>query len=161
MILNELFSGKNNMKTCYVNRPVLNKEAVRDWARANGFRSTLPGEDFHVTLVYSKKPFDWSKVSPDQNVLYIEPDTRRELHVFDGGATVVHFKDERLDQRWADIIKMGAGTSYPTYKAHVTITYKGKPARAIAYPGELILGPENWQEINDDWRDGMAEVPLG
>lgn len=160
MILNELFKNDADLKSVYVCRKVLNKEALRDWARVNGFSTTLPSSDFHVTIVYSKQNFDWNATQPDLNVIYIAPQDDREIHVFDGGATVLHFHDDRLSQRWKDMIRMGASTSYPDYKAHVTITYAGKPDEALPYPGELILGPEEWSEINSGWKEDLVEQPL-
>lgn len=160
MFLNELFKDETSMKTLYVSRRVLNHEAIRDWARENGFKSTLPPDDFHVTLAYSKKKFDWASCERDEEVLYIEPSDERELHVFDGGATVIHFSNEDLGKRWKEFIDLGASNSYPTYKAHITVTYKGKPKKALAYPGEIVLGPEEWAEINSDWKNEMIEHKL-
>jgi hypothetical protein len=160
MILNEMFKDETALKTLYVSRPVLNKQAIRDYAKLNGFASTLPSDDFHVTVVYSKEKFDWDLDAPDQNIIYVDPSDKRELHVFDGGATVVHFKEQRLEDRWQSLIDMGASTSYPDYKAHITITYEGKPKDAIPYDGELILGPEKWTEINSDWKSEREEEPF-
>lgn len=160
MRLMEFVTGENVVKSCYVSRKVLNREALRDWARDNGFKSSLPGEEFHVTQLYSKEDFDWSSTTPDTNYLYIAPDDKREIHVFDGGATVLHFHNDQMSQRWQQFIDFGASTSYPDYKAHVTITYKGKPKKAIPYTGELVLGPEVWKEVNSNWAANVHERPL-
>jgi hypothetical protein len=160
MILNEMFKDETSMKTLYVSRQVLNKQALRDYAKLSGFASTLPSDDFHVTVVYSKDKFDWNLDEPDQNFIYIAPSDDREIHVFDGGATVIHFKEPKLESRWQDLIDMGASTSYPDYKAHITITYEGKPKGSFPYAGELILGPEKWTEINSDWKSERVEEPI-
>lgn len=160
MIINELFKDDATKKTLYVSRQVLNHEAIRDWARENGFKSTLPPDDFHVTIAYSKNKFDWSSTEPDEEIIYIEPDDTRTLHVFDGGATVIHFSNDALAERWQTLLDLGASNSYKTYKAHITITYMGKHKMAIAYTGEIILGPEVWAEINSDWQNDMKEVEL-
>jgi hypothetical protein len=157
MILNELFKDETSIKTAYVSRKVLNHEAVRDWAEENGFPSTLPVDDLHVTIAYSKEKFDWSTTEPDEEIIYIEPSDDRQLHVFDGGATVIHFTNEALTQRWQALIDLGASNSYKTYKAHITVTYTGKPKKAVPYPGEIVLGPEVWKEIDNDWKSDMVE----
>ncbi len=148
------------MKSVYVSRNALNREAIREWARANGFHSTLPGEDFHVTIAFSKEMFDWDSTEPRQDFIYIPPAKDRQLKVFDGGATVIHFTNDQLAQRWQEFIDLGASNSYPDYKAHITVTYKGKPKKAIPYPGEIVLGPEIWKEVNMDWKKEMKEVSL-
>ena len=43
----------------YVSRPVLNAPQIIAWAKAQGFATTLPPEDMHVTVAFSKEPVDW------------------------------------------------------------------------------------------------------
>ena len=43
----------------YVYRPLLNASELIDWARSQGFTSTLPAEDLHVTQAYSRRPVNW------------------------------------------------------------------------------------------------------
>ena len=50
-------------RTLYVSRRVLNAGAIIDWAKDQGFETTLPAEDLHVTIAYSRTPVDWMKVT--------------------------------------------------------------------------------------------------
>ena len=51
-------------KTLYVNRPLLNAGQITAWAKAQGFKSVQKPEDMHVTICYSKAPFDWGDLEP-------------------------------------------------------------------------------------------------
>lgn len=49
----------------YVRRPVLNASDIIVWAAGEGFTSTLPADDLHVTIAYSKAPVNWLAVGDD------------------------------------------------------------------------------------------------
>lgn len=44
----------------YVSRPSVSAEEIITWAKQQGFATTLPAEDMHVTVCYSKRPVDWA-----------------------------------------------------------------------------------------------------
>ena len=60
----------------------------------------------------------------------------------------------------AEIKRAGASWDYPGYKPHVTITYKG-PSPSLSdiksYDGDLIFGPERFQEVEEDWEQKITE----
>jgi hypothetical protein len=144
MKLKDIIDKNVDKKTLYVSRPVLNRDAIRLWAKKAGFESCLPPEDFHVTIVYSKKMFDWNKSEPDINIVYIEPAK----------------EDRSLLPRWEELISLGAHSKFDSYRSHITISYHGMPSKVIPYTGEIILGPEVWQEVNDDWKEDTEEIKL-
>ena len=54
-------------KTLYVKRPLLNAMQIIAWAKAQGFKSVQKPEDMHVTVCYSKTPFDWDDLAPRED----------------------------------------------------------------------------------------------
>src|SRR5690606_28146793 len=46
----------------YVHRKVKNAAEIIAWAKSQGFATTLPAEDMHVTIAFSRAPVDWMKV---------------------------------------------------------------------------------------------------
>jgi hypothetical protein len=161
MKLKDIIDKNVDKKTLYVSRPVLNRDAIRLWAKKAGFESCLPPEDFHVTIVYSKKMFDWNKSEPDINIVYIEPAKEdRSVEQFGGGATVLEIDPSPLLPRWEELISLGAHSKFDSYRSHITISYHGMPSKVIPYTGEIILGPEVWQEVNDDWKEDTEEIKL-
>ena len=57
--------SKAAKKTLYVNRPVLNAQEIADWAKGQGFTTTLAPADMHVTIAYSKTPVNWLQIGDD------------------------------------------------------------------------------------------------
>ena len=49
-------------RTLYVSRKLLNAKAVIAWAKSQGFETTLPAADMHVTIAFSQTPVDWMAV---------------------------------------------------------------------------------------------------
>lgn len=134
-------------RTLYVRRDVVNTKAITDWARAQGFTEIVP--DLHVTVVYSRTPVDWFKVGESwSSKLEIAAGGPRAIEQFNGGAIVLLIKSNELEWRHRDIIGAGASTDYPDYQPHITISYGAMPDGNIEpYQGEIILGPEIFQEV--------------
>lgn len=145
-------------KPLYVRRQVVNAADVIRWAKAQGFKSTLPAEEMHVTIVYSKEPVDWMKAGSDEyygpnqdnpNVI-VPPGGPRVVDRFGEGAVVLQFASSRLCYRHHDILwRTGGSHDYPEYNPHITITYEGAPDDLDAvepYEGYIELGPEVFRE---------------
>jgi hypothetical protein len=73
-------------RSLYVQRKLLNAADLIKWAKGQGFETTLPAGDLHVTVCYSREPLDWMKV--DDSGSWYEDDKGR-LRVKPGGARVV------------------------------------------------------------------------
>lgn len=145
-------------KTLYVHRKVLNWKVIAKWAKSVGFETTL-GDDMHVTIAYSRAPVDWMKISESYvSELKLEPGGPRMLEKF-GEAKVLLFKSFELEWRHQAIIEAGASWDHPEYQPHITISYGDSPdlESIDAYQGEIILGPEIFQELDEDWSDKVTE----
>ena len=152
-------------RTLYVSRPLLNGAEVRRWARAAGFASTLPADDMHVTIAFSRAPVDWARLEPDRAPLTIAlaakgPQRIKRL----GKAVVLRFTAPALTARWRAFRQAGASWDYPEYQPHVTLTYQPPEAlrveRITPFAGTLRFGPERFKEVNTDWADKVREAPL-
>src|SRR5690606_34081825 len=103
-------------RTLYVHRRVMSAGALIDWAKAHGFETTVPANEMHVTIAYSKTPVDWLKVarySPwgedDQGRMRVSPGGARVVEPLgDEGAVVLLFNSSALASRWYDLKECGA-----------------------------------------------------
>lgn len=154
------------LRTLFVRRRLLNVEDVRRWAAGQGIASTLPPDDMHVTLAFSREPVDWSTLRPDPfQVTVVAGD--RDVHQFPprltpNGAVVLRFSSIALERRWAALLAAGASWDFPEYQPHVTLTYslgEGEAAGLEPYSGPLVFGPELFSEVDDGWAGRITEVP--
>jgi phage-related protein (TIGR01555 family) len=149
-------------RTLYIRRDVLNASEIVEWAKGQGFETVQDG--LHVTIIHTRTPMDWIKVGQDWSIeddgkLTIAPGGPRLMERF-GEAVVLQFASSRLTWRHEDIKRMGAETDYPEYQPHVTITWAAPDidlAKVEPYKGRIELGPEIFEEVNDDWKAGVVE----
>lgn len=151
-------------RTLYVCRKVLNGEEIIAWARAQGFTSTLPANDMHVTIAFSRATVDWMTIGePMQDKdgkLVIEPGGARLIDKLGEGAIVLLFNSWSLGYRHGEIRSAGASWDYPEYQPHVTITYAPGDvdlSKVEPYRGRIELGPEIFQELKEDWKSKVVE----
>lgn len=150
-------------RTLYVSRKVLNSADIVAWAKGQGFETVQDG--LHVTIIHTRTPMDWIKVGTDWSVdddgkVTIAPGGPRLMERF-GDAVVLQFASSRLTWRHEDIKRMGAETDYPEYQPHVTITWAAPDidlSKVEPYKGRIELGPEIFEEVNDDWKAGVKEA---
>lgn len=154
-------------RTLYVQRKLLNAAEVIAWAKGQGFTSTLPAEDMHVTVTYSRARVDWMKMgenwsSDAKGNLTIEPGGARIVEPLgDKGAVVLLFNSSHLSWRHEHMRNAGASFDFPEYQPHVTLTYEGKELdlKAIEpYRGKLVFGPEIFEELDEDWSSRVRET---
>jgi uncharacterized protein len=151
-----------SMRNLYVHRPLINGEDLARWAKAQGFETTLDTNDMHVTIAYSKSLLDWDKVPKivDHTIRIPRGINRIVSPLGDKGAVVLKFKSSTLSNRWQEIKDAGASWDYPTYQAHTTISYSGNKIdlnTVVPYFGELVFGPEVWEELDNNWEDKIKE----
>jgi hypothetical protein len=146
-------------KTLYIKKPVLNADALRDWAKAQGFKTTLPADDMHVTLAFSKTPVEWAKVL-DKGGDHLTQDGGSEGRSIeplgDKGAIVLRFESPALTERWQQILDAGASWDHDGFRPHVTITYDAGDldlSKVTPYDGLIELGGEVRAEVDGDWAD--------
>jgi len=146
----------------YASRPVLNAAEIIEWASAQGFKSTLPAEDIHVTVAFSRNSVDVERV----------PLTAPELSAVGGvrivsplgveGAVVLKFDCPELQVRWEQYIVAGASWDWDSYQPHITITYDGAGvdlSKVQPFLGAIVLGQESTQPLNLDKKDEYVEAP--
>jgi phage-related protein (TIGR01555 family) len=155
-------------RSLYVSRKLLNADAVNKWAKSQGFTTTVPADEMHVTVLYSREPVDWMQMgSPwdqeNDGKLRVAPGGPRMLDRFGSmkDAVVLLFNSSPLSWRHEDMISKGASSDYDTYAPHVTITYDAPAdldlSKVEPYQGEMVFGPEVFAEIVDDWKQSIEE----
>lgn len=152
-------------RSLYVRRNLLNGDRFAAWAKGQGFKTTLPPEEMHATVCYSKGPVDWAQWEPDGDPLVVQPDEPREIKPLGkDGAVVLRFGSRDLAARHQEFRDKGATWDHPSYQPHVTITYDGgdvAPDELKPFPDALIFGPEVFEEIDDGWSDRVTEKLAG
>ena len=148
-------------RTLYVRRDVLNAAEIIAWARGQGFKTTLAEDDLHVTITYSRTPVDWMEMgSTWEDEVKIPRGGARLMEKF-GEARVLLFNSNMLRWRHAEMVDKGATWDHPEYQPHITISY-GPDSPDLAdvdpYQGEIVLGPEIFEEVKEDWKAEVREV---
>ncbi len=146
-------------RTLYVSRKVKNAGDIIAWAKSQGIETTLPAEDMHVTIAFSRNPIDWFKVGAAWEAeLKVIPGGPRQIETFGEGAKVLLFASHELKWRHEAIVREGASWDFPEYQPHITSTYGEIPEGVEPYQGEIVLGPEIFAEVNEDWKASVTEA---
>ena len=78
-----------------------------------------------------------------------------------GEAKVLLFNWSELSWRHEEIKRAGASWDWPDYQPHITISYDPEApdiSQIDPYRGRIVLGPEIFEEINEDWREEIEET---
>lgn len=152
-------------RSLYISRKVLNAAEIIAWAKGQGIETVQ--EDLHVTILHTRTPIDWIKVGSmyygenEDGTMTINAGGPRVMERF-GEAVVLQFANSRLGYRFYNIVEeFNAEVDYPEYQPHITITWKGDGIeldKIVPYRGKIELGPEIFEEVDDDWRSGIVEV---
>lgn len=150
-------------RTLYVSRPVLNADEIVRWAKGQGFATVQ--EDLHVTLAFSRQPVDWMLAHEQwTDKIEIKPGGPRLVEPLgNGGAVCLLFKSSDLEFRWQSLIEIGATWDHGGFQPHVTITWNAGDldlSKVEPYQGKIVLGPERFAEINEDWKSTIVEDSL-
>lgn len=150
-------------RTLYVHRPLLNADEVIAWAKQVGFEKTIVPADMHVTVAFSKKELSWDAIAPRLDQVGIPPSkTGRSVERLgdEGDAVVLRFASAVLTEQWQSFIDAGASWDWPGYKPHVTLSFDspGIDVDSVTpFDGKLVFGPEVFAELDEDWKDNVAE----
>ena len=147
-------------KTLYVKRQLLNGVHFKEWASGQGFKKTLEVDDFHVTIAFSRREIEWPKKDIDADHLFnIIPENPKIVPLGDDGAVVFKFDSTHLKERWNRYMNYGASYDYDSYQPHITISYKcdKMPENIVPFSGALIFGPEEYSELDLNWKDKVNE----
>lgn len=150
----------------YVYRSLLNAGELLDWARSQGFTSTMPADELHVTIAYSKRPVNWfamGQFSSSTGEVIVAPGGPRMVdRLGDGSAVALLFQSPDLQWRHREMRDAGASWDHPSYLPHVTLTYEAGDidlSRVKPYQGRLLFGPEQFEAIQEDWHELVDEAP--
>lgn len=147
-------------RTLYVRRDVLNGAEIIEWAKGQGFKTTLPAADLHVTIAYSRAVVDWMKAGqPWESKIELPEGGPRQMEQF-GGARVLLFASNDLQWRHERLREIGASWDHAEYQPHITISYgdDSPDLRGVEpYRGRIVLGPEVFEEVNEDWAESISE----
>ncbi|MCD1266061.1 hypothetical protein B5M44_24900 [Shinella sumterensis] len=148
-------------RTLYVRRDVLNAAEIIAWAKGQGFKTTLPADDLHVTITFSRTPVDWMEMgSTWEDEVKIPRGGARLMEKF-GEARVLLFNSNMLRWRHDEMVDKGASWDHPEYQPHITISYDPDTpdlADVEPYQGEIVLGPEVFEEVKENWQSGIREA---
>ncbi|RKD68983.1 phage portal protein [Rhizobium sp. WW_1] len=151
-------------KSLYVSRKVTNAADIIAWAKGQGFATTLPPDDLHVTVMYSPTAVDWMQAGQDtwndDGTLMIPPGGPRVVSQFGQGAIVIEFASAALSWRHEELKRIGAQPTYPQYSPHITFTYQPGDVdidNVEPYRGAIEFGPELFAEVKSDWAEGITE----
>jgi hypothetical protein len=140
---------------------VVNADEVLQWAREQGIQNTLPASELHVTIAFSRTPVDWMKTGESYATELTVPEGGARLVErlgAVGDATVLMFTSSELSWRHHDIIDAGASWDWPDYQPHVTISYDPEaPTDVEPYLGRIVLGPEVFREVDEDWKEKIPD----
>ena len=143
-------------ESLFVRRPLVNSEELVAWAKAEGFPTTIPLEDMHVTVLYSKEGFDDPGRRGEPDEVRVSGGTRKITRLGPNGAVVLEFESDELRQRHEDLLASGAVSDFDDYLAHVTITWRGQeltfdPEEIEPFDGDLVFGPERRSKIKKEF----------
>lgn len=163
----EVQSGVNDAAPAplYVRRNVINSAEILKWAKAQGFKTTLPASDLHVTITSSREPVDWLKMGESwsgngSGEITINAGGPRIMEKF-GEARVLAFASTDLQWRHMAMRERGASWDHDEYTPHITISYDPDSPDIAAiepYRGKIVLGPEIFEATKEDWQSGVKEV---
>jgi hypothetical protein len=153
-------------RSLYVSRKLLNGAEFIKWAKGQGFETTVPADELHVTVLFSRTPVDWMAMGStwsedDKGQLKVPPGGARLVEPLgDKGAVVLLFNSSALSWRHEEMVRNGASHDFDSYQPHVTISYAGSDidlSKVEPYRGELLFGPEIFAAVVEDWEKSLTE----
>ena len=156
----EIEKSAGDSTPLYGYRPLLNAQELVDWAKSNGYETTLTPEDMHVTVVYSKTPLPMPNndgATWGLGTVVVRGGNRRMMSLGDGSASVLVLDSVDLISEWNHYRSMGASWDYPSYMPHVTISYSGGPTDMAPFTGDLVFGPIEFEPIRPKASDSYVE----
>lgn len=138
----------------FVSRRVKNGAEILRWARSAGLDPNVPEDDLHVTIAFSRVPFDWFSIGDSfRQEVTIEEGGPRSVEQF-GSAIVLRVSEDELEWRHWEFIDAGASWDWPEFKPHVTIRTDAPMGTDLsgveAFQGEILLGPEIFEDIDPE-----------
>lgn len=152
----------------YMYRPVMNAEQIIAWAASQGFETTLPADDMHVTVVFSRAAFsaEMSRIADEHGTVHgdnivVRGGKRTVTSLGDKGAVVLKIESADLQSEHAYFRSLGASWDYQEYTPHVSITYNGRgmdTSKVAPFMGDIVLGPLYAKPLKSEWDTEIVEV---
>ena len=159
----EAIDDISKASTMYVRRQLLNAPDIVEWAKSNGFETTLDPIDMHVTVAFSRAEMDWPAEQADGGMSVDGGKRSLKRLGAEGDAVVLTFEAFPLTERWKEFRSMGASWDWPSYQPHVTISYNTGDIDVSAirpYIGPLQFGPEIFEPVKEDWKTTITEKAM-
>lgn len=141
-------------RTLYVSRKVQNVAAIKAWAKAQGLPELQ--DDLNVTIAYSTTPVDWIKMGDEgwngdaKGNITVKPGGPRVVEPLGDRGAVLMFAESSLTWRNMSMRENGASWDYPDYQPHISLTGEAVDLTGVEpYRGEIVLGPEIFEEIRN------------
>ena len=153
---------KMTPRTLYVSRRVLNPADISAWARSLGIEPVTPDDEMHVTVTYSRSKIDWNVIgAPSHEYIEVMAGGARALELLgqSGEYLALAFSSPLLEQRHTQILNAGGTWDWAEYQPHITIQtgFAGELPVGEVYQGRILLGPEVFEEINEEWLPTVPE----
>lgn len=132
-------------------RYLLNAQELVDWAKSKGYATTLPPEEMHVTVVYSRTPLPMPSddgATWGMGTVVVRGGNRSMMSLGDGSASALVLDSSDLVSEWNHYRSTGASWDWPSYMPHVTISYSGGPEDVEPFAGDLVFGPIHFEPID-------------
>ena len=157
-------------KPLYMKRKVLNAERIVEWAKSQGIPTTLDPDDMHVTVIYSKDPFNeeytrHAEMNDEAPMYYsghVVRGGKRSVERLgkDGEALVLKIECPKLAADHYSFRAMGASSDWPEYKPHITLSWQaeGIDEKAIKpFDGDIVFSDIFVSLLDEDWKSKVTE----
>ena len=157
-------------KPLYMKRKVLNAEKIIEWAKSQGIATTLEPDDMHVTVIYSKDPFneEYTRMAEtsDEHPMYygghVVRGGKRSVERLgeNGEALVLKIECPKLASEHYGFRAMGASSDWPDYKPHITLSWQadGVDEKDIEpFDGDIVLSDIFVSLLDEDWKSKVTE----
>lgn len=144
--------GDRRVDTLYVRRDVTNAAAIIKHFRDQGVPDLQDKTELHVTIMYSRKPVDWTKIGEDwqqkpDGTLSIVPGGMRAMELYGHNSLVLLFNSNALSSRHGSIkYTCEAEWDYDDYTPHITVAELSDPTydwtTIKPYQGAIEFGRE-------------------
>lgn len=151
-------------RSLYVSRKVLNPQEVLRHFRAQNVPNLIVAGDLHVTIIASTNEVDWMQIPADwasgtDGRLRLPPGGPRVVERLGPKFLVQHFASGDLGWRFQQLVDFGVRPKFSDPQWHITIAAPPADYDASAltpYTGRIVLGPEIFEEIVEDWLPATA-----
>lgn len=153
-------------RTLFMYRSVENATDILKHFKSQGLKNLRAADTLHVTIAYSREPVDWMKVGSDDwggdanGRLAIKPGGARLIEQLGGDKVVCQlFASNDLSYRHMRCLDAGCDWAWNEYQPHITIAdAPANPADLadiVPWQGAIELGPEVFQEIDENWKGAL------